>query len=645
MAKRYGHRDPMQVYAAVFADAAYAYPELRASFELDQARLRDWFLQRGESVFYTDLPAVAKHLDRCLALGEYSQSGLPLTKGSSELALFPRFLRGLYMLVFEPGGVLKQVPDTQAIYFLRQILCLMKKDKCMCAPEKVEQEVRSFFDVDAALPEPGRFWTLSNPTAADAYEAAVLAHRRDYYLAKVIAMAEEGNTNPLLHDLLFKVDLVFALISSTLGVYNPSEWRFRHGPGAVSAGGRLVDKYRWLSWSSKLENVFPIADYGFHNYGGWAGWAGLGGVVDYEPCSRLVAVPKSFSKPRLIAAEPAEHQWCQQNIWHYLSDRVVGSWIHRFVRFRDQTANQELALRSSLDGRCATVDLEAASDRVTCPMVEVAFRGNLGLLLALQATRTLCIQQQLCRDIDTVVRLKKFSTMGSACTFPVESLVFLGLTIASVLTARRLRVTPENIARLQGEVAVFGDDIVVPVDAREIFERCFEVFDFKINALKTFWTGRFRESCGVDAFAGVNVTPAFWQSPNGGRAESYATAIAVSNNFYSKFLLETAATAESTIAEHHVPLVPMDSGFCALKTFVKPRRVNTKTRWNKDLMEVEYKVPVLTGRSRVTPRTDDSALLQFFTEDPDPALPWTGGLRRDPVLRVRHRWVPSRYLD
>jgi len=238
-----------------------------------------------------------------------------------------------------------------------------------------------------------------------------------------------------------------------------------------------------------------------------------------------------------------------------------------------------------------------------------------------------------------ILELRKFSTMGSACTFPVESLLFLAIVLSAVLTKRSLRPTAWNIRSLTEEVAVFGDDIVIPVDSRELLFDALEVLDFKVNYTKSFWTGRFRESCGVDSYAGVNVTPAYWKRPNDGTPESYTSTVETANNFYKKFLVATAEYLDST-SERRTPLVPFDSGFCGRKSFVSPTSPGSfKSRWNEGLQRTEYLVPVASARVRRTPITDHTALLQYFTEDPSPHTLWVGGVMQRAETKVRLRWV------
>lgn len=363
------------------------------------------------------------------------------------------------------------------------------------------------------------------------------------------------------------------------------------------------------------------------------------------PVARLLAVPKSYKAPRLIAAEPSEHQWCQQNAKHYFSDRTGATLLGRFVRFRDQTLNQRLCVQGSRDGSLATLDLSEASDRMTPHVVGQFFRSNPNLLRSLRATRTRGIIQKISRKTETILELRKFSTMGSACTFPVQSLVFLGLAISSVLTHRRLRPTVKNIRRLEGEVAVFGDDIIVPSDCRELLVNLLEVCYFKVNVSKSFWTGKFRESCGIDSFDGNTVTPVYWkQAYKRSKPESLASVVECSNNFYKKWLLNTAAYLASTVPAD-LPQVHLTSGVFGLKTRFRPRNARHKTRVNRDLQRVEIFVRSIKASQVRSPTNDETALLQYFTERPSPFDEWKHGVAQRPRVKTRKAWVPLSALE
>lgn len=636
-------RELSNVFAALFQDAAATFPTLGAEFEKDLTRLETLVERRGIRVYLEDLPAVGKHLDRCLAGGQYNLSGLPLTKRFSGRVVIPKFLRGLYLLVFHECGSLREDCSTEAIFFLRQILYVAKKTVYPCSLSKIEDEVLEFVETDSQLPEPESFWNASTPSELVA-QPPYQGFGSSTLLRERIAQYDPV-TRAELSIFLTVLDTVSNIVTTTLGPYRPADWRFRHGPGAISEATGPTNKYCWSNWSEILESVYPIADCGFHNHSSWADRCENGvGIESTIPSSRLIAVPKTFSGPRLIAAEPSEHQWCQQNCWDYFGSRTRWSWLRAFVAFRDQRLNQRLCTEGSETGTLATVDLSAASDRVTCHVAGQYFRGNPELLRALRASRTRRVRQHLTLKAPEVVELRKFSTMGSANTFPVESLVFLGIALAAVATKRGFRrLSQWDLESLAGEVAVFGDDIVIPTDSRELFVRALEVLYFKVNAGKSFWTGRFRESCGVDSFNGVNVTPVYWRQPYDGGPESLSSVVECRNNFYQKFLLNTAAYLESTLPRH-LPWVATNSGVFGLKTRFRPRCDELPRRYNESLQRVEVRALSMISTQRRTPTNDDTALLQYFTEEPSPDNIWVHGVPQRPLLRMKKRWVPLELL-
>lgn len=630
------------VILSLFEDLRTAYPTLGGEIDRDISRLRRSIEQRGIHLLVVDLPAIGKHLDRCISDGEYKFLGLPLTKRVSKKVRVPKFLRELYLLIFEGSGRLKDDPSVEAILFLRQILFVGKKADLHCGPEAVVAEVQQMLRTDSELPIPEEVWNAEFPAYSD-FQVYQGFYTSPVYRCR-IAENFPASQRQELWDVLWALDIVSRELNTALGVYDFRDWRFRHGPGVVSTSPRGFSKYYWKSWSNRLENAFPIAECGYHNYASWAGSVDQVEDDSIEPFSKLIDVPKSFTKPRLIAAEPGEHQWCQQNIWDYFCTRTERSWISNFVRFRDQTRNQDLCRRGSEDGSLVTLDLSEASDRVTCHAVGQLFRFNAKLSLALQATRTRRLWQTQDENSPEFVELRKFSTMGNACTFPVETLMFLAVSLASILTVRMKPVNLRNILSLSEEVAVFGDDIVVPSDSRELVQKTLEVLHFKVNTNKSFWNGKFRESCGVDAYAGVNVTPTYWSSPCTGGPESLASTVETRNSFHKKFFLRTSSYLASTIRGVELPHVPMESGLLGLKAFAKGHNESVKTRWNPDLQRSESLVPVIISRVKKTPVEDDTALLQFFTERPDPMFPWQSGVAQRPKLRKELRWVPSEYI-
>jgi hypothetical protein len=441
-----------------------------------------------------------------------------------------------------------------------------------------------------------------------------------------------------------RLDKTFAFITASLGRYEPSEHPFRHGPGATSAGPSSVNKYKWYSWPRRLDDMFPASEYAYHSYSSWA--ANHTEIPEGEEPSRLIAVPKTLDKPRLIAAEPSSHQWCQQNMKAFMERGVQTSWIRSFINFRSQEQNQELCRKGSLDGSLATLDLSAASDRVTCDVVECAFRGNPNLLCYLRACRTRYVRVEGKfgpnrtrageNQLEFLHRVKKFSTMGSACTFPVESLIFLGICLACLSDG-----SPKAIRRLSGSVSVFGDDIIIPTHARDLVTRLLEALWFKVNTTKSFSEGNFRESCGVDAFRGVNVTPVYLRHASYQTPESMVGGVEAANHFYKRWLLNVSDFLRRTV-RIKFPDVHPDSG--VLGFICRTRPVLRKQRWNGALQRYECKVAQPTARQTKHKAEDDSRIFQYFTDNPDPTSKWEPGWCERPVLSIQNRWVDSHDL-
>jgi hypothetical protein len=243
--------------------------------------------------------------------------------------------------------------------------------------------------------------------------------------------------------------------------------------------------------------------------------------------------------------------------------------------------------------------------------------------------------------VPDLITLKKFSTMGNACTFPVESFGFLSIALACVITTRGLRCTLGTIRSLKGQVAVYGDDIVVPVDCRKLLVETLEILDFKVNDRKTFWGANFRESCGVDSFRGVDVTPVYWKTFYDGGPESLESVIGTVNNLYKRWLMNASMRLSWTLPCSQLAMVDTRSGVTGLQSRSGLDNSHLKRRWNPGLQREEVLVRRLSGRQHRTATNDDTALLQYFTEAPEPTTKWTHGIMQRPQLKNRLGWVSA----
>lgn len=239
-------RELRNVYLALFQDAKYAFPTLGAEFERDLIRLQGLVEQRGIRVYLEDLPAVGKHLDRCLAGGQYNLSGLPLTKRFSGRVVIPKFLRGLYLLVFHETGYLREDYSIEAVQFLRQILYAAKKATYDCSPNKVRDAVEDFIVTDTELPQPEGLWNAVGPLPPDALDIYQGFGKSPQLTERADALpTPQRSRNVTLF--LTCLDTVSRLVTTTLGSYDPKEWRFRHGPGAIAECTGPSNKYYWTN--------------------------------------------------------------------------------------------------------------------------------------------------------------------------------------------------------------------------------------------------------------------------------------------------------------------------------------------------------------------------------------------------------------
>ena len=246
------------------------------------------------------------------------------------------------------------------------------------------------------------------------------------------------------------------------------------------------------------------------------------------------------------------------------------------VDFNSQEESRELCLKASVTGHLATIDLSSASDRLSCYVVERAIK-NPYLLRGLVASRTRYVVSTQEPD---PYELKKFAPMGSAVTFPVQSLFYAAAALAAVIFERHgqkslLWISNYNYAKICSyarEIRVFGDDIIIPKEAVPFLTEILESYDLKINRDKTHTNGLFRESCGMDAFDGVDVTPLYLSKVRYGRLSSLDSWVAVRNNAYTKGFWNLAKFMQDSIPSSVLSRVPTShkaQGCVRLFTFLR----------------------------------------------------------------------------
>lgn len=617
------------LYRSLLRDFLYVHPsievELRRSNRLDSI-----VAARGLEFFTLTLPACADFLHRSLASGRLDDDRPPYHGRRSSTDVRPTFLWSFYALIFDDDGLLRPDPSTDAIFALRQLYLFAKKLRLACSKEKIDEAFIELARVDASLPRP-------HPgTFDDTYPT--WARRRGHPLWG--SKYHEDGVPGLLPGIPVPTSRKyrrwdkFAELCSRLSVaFGPFDhWRMRpkHGPGAVADPDGI--KYELRHWPEKLARVFP------------PDWFASTDFVDRTvstrevPC-KVLAVPKTQKGPRIIAAEPTAHQWCQGGIQRWLTERIRATFLGRCIDLNDQTPSQRGALLASIDGGLATVDLSAASDRLSCRLVEYVFQANTELLDALHATRSRTAKL----PDGQVILLRKFAMMGSACTFPVQSIVFALIAMFSIMEARDdYDMSDSGLEVLASFVRVFGDDIIIPTDAYGALSDILDDVGLKVNPHKSFATGLFRESCGMDAYGGTDVTPAYFlQLYQAQNPESLGSVIEVANNFHKKGLWHSAEWILKTVDEKVLKNLPRgrrDFGPATIFSFVGDAPPS-KTRWNGDLHVEEGLFLSIQTKVGVEKGSGEAALMQYMQEEPDPYFPYESGQARRPTHRLVRRWV------
>nr|UJQ85539.1 MAG: hypothetical protein 3 [Leviviridae sp.] len=431
---------------------------------------------------------------------------------------------------------------------------------------------------------------------------------------------KERNRIDLIEDqsILNNVQRVADIIIGSFDIYDPLLYSeelevdkgaigFRHGPGAVAERLKNWEKSQFPNWPLKLQGTFP-----FESCGKTAGDERVR-PHNHEVPSRLIMVPKTSKGPRLIAAEPTSHQWCQQLTWQFLEMQCRKLFRGYFIDFRDQTKSGDMVLKASLNRDLATVDLSDASDRLTCWTVERIFRSNPSILTALHAARTRYLRDEISEG-GSFLSLRKFASQGTATTFPVMSLVMLCIALGCCLEGR---ITLRKIWKLRDQVRVFGDDIIIPTHGYVRLVRCMDLLELKVNSAKSYTKGFFRESCGVDGYKGYDVTPVRPKYIIGDSPASCQAVVDTSNNLYLKGYWNAANACIALLPPHlqcGIRVVGVhDVGFRGLTSYSGGYEQHLTQRWNSRLHRYEVRTWTILDHAKKRPRDGYPALLDFFT--------------------------------
>ena len=541
-------------------------------------RVRVRLNQEGIGFLTKTLPRLGKAFDKALSLNQ-PLNAAALRFSSEGDSCLPRFLGEAFSRIFNKDGSLQPDPCVACVRVIREVCYLFYKYELPFTGEQEQEVVNKFVKTEDEL-----------STVTEKLES----------LRVIVDLHNHEQRRLAKGNAVYVVRRAKRLLSNLFSRFDPTNITPRHGPGAVATKQKLWEKFRWTNVSENITRKYPLDAYFYASLGHFCDRLDAVSSIKQEDLpARVILVPKDSRGPRLISCEPVDYQWIQQGLGRAIVDHVEHNDLTRYnVFFTDQSPNQRGALLGSSNGRYATLDLNEASDRVSTALVRLLFPPHI------------CEYLEACRSSSTVLPngkvlgLRKFAPMGSCLCFPI-----LALTVWSILTA----AAPDKDTR--DSILVYGDDVIVPTAyAADAIEQL-ESFGLKINRDKSCTSGFFRESCGTDAFKGVNVTPVrlrtVWSSTPS--PDVYTSWIAYANSFYDRGYF---TTYERIVRELHrlYGAIPSDDMFLTCPSLREVSEDNRpkRRRTNRSLQRLQYYVRDV--KSSVIHHEIDgwSMLLRFF---------------------------------
>lgn len=174
-----------------------------------------------------------------------------------------------------------------------------------------------------------------------------------------------------------------------------------------------------------------------------------------------------------------------------------------------------LAKIGSVNGLTATFDMKGGSNNVFTELGKFLLPEP--VFESLIASRNHRVQVE-----DDILNLPIMATAGNGFCFPLETIVFLSLQMGvcasfglkpkvkkkhglfGPLRQRRsyLVINDEAFRRV---CSTYGDDVIIPSVFASRFIDTFSILGIRLNLDKSFWTGKFRESCGGHFLDGQDV--------------------------------------------------------------------------------------------------------------------------------------------
>jgi len=583
------------IFAALLCDVKDAHGVVfdTRSFNLTLKKVESRLSAEGIGFLTKTLPRLGKALDRALVEGRMTRTlfngTLGKPEGCAQFAVkrgteLPMLFGELFIRIFKPDGSILPQPCVTSVKVLRQLLFAFYKYK-LPYTDAQEQHVLSKFE------------------RTEKEDLSTLGIRLHEMQASLESTTRIRTSSSKASDPIQVVHAAKGLLAELFAMFDPLNIHPRHGPGVVATKQLPWDKYRWTNVSEKITVKYPFDAYfcasNGHVCDSFDTFRSVGGK---DLPARVLLVPKDSRGPRLISCEPVDKQWVQQGLGRAIVELVESHYLTKgIVNFTEQEHNRTVALLASRDGKYSTIDLNEASDRVHLALVRLLFPEHVYTYL------------EACRSASTelpdgsVLELNKYAPMGSALCFPV-----LALTVWALLTA----AAPN--AHVREHMLVYGDDVIVQtafaVDAMNILEE----FGLKINRSKSCTSGLFRESCGLDAFRGVEVTPVRFRTcwSDSPSPEVYESWLAYANSFFDRRYYRTYNLIVGYLLAVYGKMIPSEDMHLSIPSLRqlpeadKPRRQRT----NKRLQKREWYVLDLVAKPVNKCIEGWSMLLRYFAE-------------------------------
>lgn len=574
------------------------------------------FEHEGYGFLSVALPSLGLALQQGLSTGRFC---CPFGFKKNRRGTLPLLFVGLFSEVFDPiTGSLREKVDSSKLKSLYQVLFLFKK--IQLSPESNDKlhrkAVEGFFS-------------------------------NDEIATKVVFPSGRSS----------KLELLARYMMPKLRLNNFDEIECKHGPGAVKEGLKANQK-----WSAVADAIFSgsfnTEDFGYDSFGLTFPESDLssdnGSAIPFLPTSlqsfdyrassnsaRLVTVPKNSTSNRTITVEPVLNQFVQQGLNAVLRDSISSCHIlKQCLALTDQSENQKLALEGSLNCKWSTLDLKSASDLLSLKLVDLVFSSFPDFHRRMISCRTPCVTNGF-----SDVTLGKFAGMGNALTFPVQSVTFALIAMCAILDDLSLRINKRNAMRVARYVRVYGDDIIVNSRHTSSVVDWLQSFGLIVNDRKSFLVGNFKESCGVDAFRGVDITPIYVKPvPDHPSTDpsDIASLVSLSNQFWMGGYYEASESIRNEVEArlgYSLPLVSKDSSSLGWHSRLDASHAS---RWCDKHQKLLVRAPVVKSINRRDTLDGYPALLKFYH------VPLVGRpnrhLQQSSVrfqLRIVRKWVPA----